>query len=272
MGLALGTVIDSRHSDFTPGDTVTHMYGYRDYAVVPAAGNGLGGAGALTKVSTDGFAPQWFLGPLGTSGLTAFVGIEDIIGLRPDDVVWVSAAAGAVGGIATQLARLRGSTVVASAGSPDKVTYLRDTLGADAAFDYHTGDIGDLVAAAAPDGLDAYFDSVGGDHFDAALRSMRPDGRIAMCGGISGYETPKPAAQPAELFQIVSKGLSIRGFRAGSFVSRYDAMREEIGGHLTDGVMVYSETVYDGLELAPTALVEMLTGRTTGKTLCRLPW
>ncbi|MGU3432487.1 NADP-dependent oxidoreductase [Actinomycetes bacterium M1A6_2h] len=271
VGLALGTVVESRHTDFAPGDTVTHMYGYRDYAVVPADGNGLGGAGALTKIETGNFAPQWFLGPLGTSGLTAFVGIVDIIGLRPGDVVWVSAAAGAVGGIATQLARLRGSTVIASAGGADKVAYLRDTLGADAAFDYHTDDVGDLVAAAAPDGIDAYFDSVGGDHFDAALRNLRPDGRIAMCGGISGYDTTTPTAQPTGLFQIVSKGLCIKGFRAGSFVSRYESMREEIGGHLTDGTMVYSETVYEGLEQAPTALVEMLTGRTTGKTLCRLP-
>ncbi|WP_188547628.1 NADP-dependent oxidoreductase [Rhodococcoides trifolii] len=270
VGLALGVVVESRSSRFSPGDTVTHMYGYRDCAVVPAGGGGLGGAGSLTKIETDGFAPQWFLGPLGSSGLTAYVGLVEIIGLQPADVLWVSAAAGAVGSIAAQLAVLRGSTVIASAGNQDKVDYLRDGLGVHSAFDYHSGDVTTLVADAAPDGIDAYFDNVGGDHFDAALANLRTGGRIAMCGAISGYDVAAPGPGPSNTFQITAKSLSIRGFRAGSFAHLYDAMRFEVGTHLSDGSMVHRESVYEELEQAPTALVDLLNGRTTGKTLCRL--
>ncbi|WP_072803203.1 NADP-dependent oxidoreductase [Rhodococcoides yunnanense] len=268
VGLALGVVVDSRSDDFVPGDTVSHMLGYRDYAVVSATAGGLGGAGTLTTVEPGTWPLQWFLGPLGSSGLTAYVGLFEILGIEPTDTVWISAAAGAVGSIATQLARRHGCTVVASAGTRQKVDYLVDALGASRAFDHHDGDVGALLADAAPDGIDAYFDNVGGGHFSAALDHLRPHGRIAMCGAVSTYGTTAP--MPSNLFQITAKSLRINGFRAGAYNHLYDSMRSIVGPGLRDGTMLYEESVYDGLGSAPLALIEMLNGRTRGKTLCRL--
>lgn len=267
-GLALGEVLDSRSDHFSPGDVVSHMFGYRDYAIIDSAAGGLGGAGTLTKIDAGSFPHQWFLGPLGSSGLTAYVGLFEILDLAPTDTVWMSAAAGAVGSVATQLARLHGCTVVASAGSADKVTFLRDSLGATSAFDYHDGDVGTLLASAAPDGIDAYFDNVGGRHFAAALDHLKPGGRIAMCGAVSTYGAS--GSMPSNLFQITAKSLRLQGFRAGAYNHLYDDMRTLVGGHLQDGTLIYEESVYDGLEQAPAALVGMLNGDTTGKTLCRL--
>ncbi|MGF0312269.1 NADP-dependent oxidoreductase [Rhodococcus sp. IEGM1428] len=268
VGLALGTVVESRHENFQPGDLVSHMYGYRDYATVSATAGGLGGAGTLTKIDAGDWPHQWFLGPLGSSGLTAYVGLFEVLDIRPSDVVWISAAAGAVGSIATQLAGHHGCTVIASAGSRLKADHLVDALGASRSFDYHDGDMDSLLAQAAPQGIDAYFDNVGGSHFTAALNALRPEGRVAMCGAISTYETSNTL--PSNLFQITAKSLSIRGFRAGSFGHLYDRMRSTVGSRLADGTMIYEESVYDGLELASTALVDLLNGRTSGKTLCRL--
>ena len=205
LGLALGVVEESRHEDFAPGQTVSHMFGYRDYAVVRPGGTTIGGYGALTEVTENGFPLQWQLGPLGSSGLTAYAGLLAVAGLQQSDTVWISAAAGAVGSIAAQLAKLRGATVIGSAGSPAKVDYLHTTLGLDGAFDYHDGPVGDLLAASAPEGIDLYFDSVGSDHLIAAIETMRPGGRIAMCGALSEYDTLAAPPTPSNLFQLVSK-------------------------------------------------------------------
>lgn len=246
------------------------MFGYRDYAVVADGGETLGGAGSLTKIDPGEFAPQWYLGPLGSAGLTAYVGLFEILELKPNDVLWVSAAAGAVGSIAVQLAILRGNTVVASAGSPEKVDYLRNVLGVSHAIDYRAGDLKTQLAEAVPNGIDAYFDNVGGDHLGAALDHLRPGGRVAMCGAVSTYDTDSPEPGPPNLFQITAKYLQLRGFRAGSYDHLYADMRSEVGTHLADGAMTYEESIYSGLEQAPSALVGMLNGRNTGKTLCRL--
>jgi len=221
VGLALGVVVESRDENFRPGDLVSHMYGYRDFAVVSATAGGLGGAGTLTRIDTQDWPQQWFLGPLGSS-----------------------------------------------AGSRRKADHLVDALGASRSFDYHDGDMDSLLARAAPDGIDAYFDNVGGSHFTAALDALRSEGRVAMCGAISTYETSNTL--PSNLFQITAKSLSVRGFRAGSFGHLYDTMRSTVGSRLVDGTMIYEESVYDGLEQASTALVDLLNGRTSGKTLCRL--
>lgn len=270
VGLALGTVVESRSPEFAAGELVSHMFGYRAYAVVAAGGETLGGAGGLTRIDPGEFAPEWYLGPLGSAGLTAYVGLFEILELKPKDVLWVSAAAGAVGSIAVQLATLRGNTVVASAGGPEKVEYLRNALGASHAIDYRAGDLKKQLAEAVPDGIDAYFDNVGGDHLGAALNHLRPGGRVAMCGAVSTYDTDSPAPGPTNLFQITAKSLQMRGFRAGAYDGLYADFRSEVGGYLTAGMMTYQETVFEGLEQAPTALVGMLNGRTTGKTLCRL--
>lgn len=249
---------------------VSHMFGYRSYAVVTADGETLGGTGGLTKITPGNFPPQWYLGPLGSAGLTAYVGLFEVLELKNHDVLWVSAAAGAVGSIAVQLAVLRGNTVVASAGGPEKVEYLRRVLGVSHAIDYRAGDLKTQLTKAVPGGIDAYFDNVGGDHLGAALDHLRPGGRIAMCGAVSTYDTSSPAPGPTNLFQITAKSLQVTGFRAGAYDELYADVRSEVGGYLAKGMMTYQETVFDGLDLAPTALVGMLNGNNTGKTLCRL--
>ena len=181
--------------------------------------------------------------------------------MREGDVVWVSAAAGAVGSLAAQIAKLRGHTVIGSAGSPDKVRYLLDELGLDAAFDYHDGPLVDRLREAAPDGIDVYFDIVGGDHLQAALTVLRPWGRIAMCGAISEYESPEPQPGPTNLFQIVANNLTVRGFRASAYLHRQPEAHAQLGAWLKEGRLAYEETIVDGLERAPEALMRMLAGR-----------
>ncbi|GGK90882.1 MDR family NADP-dependent oxidoreductase [Nocardia jinanensis] len=267
-GLALGVVAETRNPDYAVGDLVSHTLGYREFAVVGTGAQTLGGYGAPTRVDPGDLPPQWFLGPLGSAGLTAYVGLVEILELSAADTLWVSSAAGAVGAVAAQLAALRGVTVLGSAGSPDKVAYLRDELGI-AAFDYHEPTLAESLAALAPTGIDAYFDNVGGDHLTAALDALRPQGRVALCGAVSGYDGAAPAGPP-NLFTMVAKGLRMRGFRAGSFNYLEQPMRVEVGGHLAAGRLVHRESIFDGIEQAAAALVAMLAGATTGKTLCRL--
>ncbi|MEU1980776.1 NADP-dependent oxidoreductase [Nocardia sp. NPDC019395] len=267
-GLALGRVIESRSPDFAVGDLVSHTLGYREYALVGTRVQTIGGYGAPARIDAGELPPQWFLGPLGSAGLTAYVGLFEILAVAPGDTLWVSSAAGAVGALAAQLAHIRGATVIGSVGSPAKVAFLRDELGIPA-FDYRDGALPESLAALAPGGIDAYFDNVGGDHLTAALDALRPAGRIALCGAVSGYDGAAPAGPP-NLFTMVSKGLRMRGFRAGSFTHLEEPMRREVAGYLADGRLAYRESVFHGIAEAPAALVALLSGATVGKTLCRL--
>ena len=268
--LTVGEVVESRAEGFSPGDTVSHAAGWRDHAVVKAGEPSLGGVGTLAHLDTTLAPAEKFLGPVGNMGLTAYVGLVDGAQLREGDVVWVSAAAGAVGSLAAQIAKLRGHTVIGSAGSPAKVRHLLDELGLDAAFDYHDGPVGELLREAAPDGIDVYFDGVGGDHLHAALAAMRPWGRIALCGAISEYESTEPQPGPDNLFQAVANNLTLRGFRASAYLHRLPEAQRELGGYLAEGRLLYRETIVDGLERAPDALIRMLNGDSTGKTLVRV--
>ena len=203
-------------------------------------------------------------------GLTAYAGLFEAAGLREGDTVWVSAAAGAVGSLAAQFAKIRGHRVIGSAGSDEKVAYLLDDLGLDAAFNYKAGPVAELLREAAPDGIDVYFDSVGGDHLEAALGALRRWGRVALCGAMSSYQSVAPTPGPGNLFQATANDLTLRGFRGSSYVDRIPEMQREVGAWLRDGRLRYRETVVDGLEHAPDALVAMLAGRTIGKTLVRI--
>jgi NADPH-dependent curcumin reductase CurA len=185
-------------------------------------------------------------------------------------VVFVSGAAGAVGALAVQIAKLAGHTVIGSAGSAAKVAYVRDELGADAAFCYRDGAVADLVRAAAPNGIDVYFDNVGGDHLEAALDSSRVGGRVALCGAISDYNATQPVPGPSNLFNAVGKGLTLRGFMARMYDHRMDAFRREMRGWLAEGRIVYPETIVEGLEQAPRGFIAMLGGRNVGKSLVRV--
>lgn len=266
--MTVGEVIESRADGFSAGDTVRHAAGWRDYAVVASGTPALGGLGTLARLDT-GLAPaQSYLGPLGGMGLTAYAGLFDVAGLREGDVVWVSAAAGAVGSLAAQFARLRGHRVIGSAGSDAKVSYLLDELGLDAAFNHRAGPVADLLRSTAPDGIDVYFDCVGGDHLEAALAALRPRGRVALCGAVSQYG--RAARGPANLFQATANDLTLRGFRGSTHVHRMGEMVHDVAGWLADGRLRYRETIVDGLERAPAALARMLAGDTIGKTLVRI--
>jgi NADPH-dependent curcumin reductase CurA len=268
--MTVGEVADSRAEGFAPGDTVWHAFGWRDYATVRAGEEALRGVGTLRRLDASSTPPRAYLGVLGGNGLTAYAGLLHVAGLRDGDVVWVSAAAGAVGSIVVQLAKLRGHRVIASAGSPEKVRFLRDELGADAAFDYHEGSTLDLLRAAAPGGIDVYFDNVGGDHLEAALDVLRRWGRVAVCGAISEYDAAEPPPGPRNLFRLFTNDLTVSGFRGSSYAHLIDEMQQELGGLLRAGRLRYRETVVDGLEHAPEALARLMRGETIGKTIVRI--
>jgi len=262
--MAVGEVVESRAEGFAPGDVVSHAQGWRDYAVVDPHAEQLGGIGTLSRLDIGDAEPQWYLGALGGMGLTAYAGLHVVDALGGGETVWVSAAAGAVGSLAAQIAKLRGNRVIASAGTDEKVDWLREALGVEA-FNYRCGDLSSSLCELAPEGIDAYFDSVGGDHLEAALDHLTGHGRVAMCGSISDYES-EPSG-PRNLFLAVSKNLMLRGFRASSNLHLMAEMREQLSAWLSSGELVHRETVFDGLDLAPHALAEMISGRTTGKTL-----
>ncbi len=268
--MSVGEVLVSRAAGFGVGDVVSHGWGWRDLAVVSAGAVSVGGVGTLARLDTSLGPPEMFLGPLGNMGLTAYVGLVRAAELRDGDVVWVSAAAGAVGSIAAQVAKLRGHRVIGSAGSAAKVEYLLDELRLDAAFDYHDGPVLELLQSAAPDGIDVYFDNVGGDHLQAALATLRRSGRVAMCGAISEYELVGPQPGPTNLFQAVANDLTLRGFRASTNLDLLGESARLLGGWLAGGRLRYRQTIVDGLERAPEALVAMLAGETVGKTLVRI--
>lgn len=260
-GGALGEVVESRADGFAVGDTVLHQLGWREVAVLP-------GAHARKVVAPEGVPVTAFLGALGMPGLTAYVGLLDIAALREDDVVFVSGAAGAVGSIAGQLAKLRGHTVIGSAGSPEKVAWLQDELGFDRVFDYHDGPAAKLLKAAAPDGFDVYFDNVGGEQLEAAIFHIRTHGRIALCGAISGYNGDGYGVRNLAL--AVGKRVNLRGFIILDHADRQAAFVEEVGGYLRDGRMQLRETIVDGgIEAAPQAFIDLLRGANTGKMLVR---
>jgi NADPH-dependent curcumin reductase CurA len=268
--MTVGEVVESHADGFAPGDTVWHAAGWRDYAVVRAAETALGGLGTLRRLDTSMVPASAYLGVLGGNGLTAYAGLFHVAGLREGDVVWVSAAAGAVGSLVAQFAKMRGHRVIASAGSADKVDYLLGELGVDAAFDYKQRPVLGQLLAAAPEGIDVYFDNVGGDHLDAALAVLRRGGRVAVCGTISEYDADEPPPGLRNLFLAVANELTIRGFRGSSYVHLLDEMTRDVAAWLRAGELRIRETVVDGLERAPAALAALMRGDTLGKTVVKV--
>jgi NADPH-dependent curcumin reductase CurA len=268
--MTVGEIVESRADGFAPGDTVWHSFGWRDYAIVEAGKQALNGIGTLTKLDLEVAAPQAYLGVLGGNGLTAYVGLFHVAGLREGDVVWVSAAAGAVGSLAAQMAKIRGHRVIGSAGSDEKVRYLLEELGLDAAFNYNVGPLGESLRDAAPDGIDVYFDNVGGDHLETALGALRRWGRVAVCGMISQYDADEPSPGPRNLFLTVANDLTIRGFRGSSHAQLLPVATRELSAWVREGRLRYRETIVDGLESAPAALAGLMRGENTGKTIVRI--
>jgi hypothetical protein len=258
-GGAIGEVIASGSDTIPVGATVLHSLGWRDLALLDATH-----ARIVDPLAAP--TPATYLGALGTTGFTAYVGLLDIAGLREGDVVFVSGAAGAVGSIAGQIAKLRGaSRVIGSAGSAAKVNHLVDKLGFDAAFNYHDGPVHRQLAAAAPDGIDVYFDNVGGDHLTAAIYALHNFGRVALCGAIDAYNATDARPGPPNLGLAVSKRLTLRGFIVIDHHDRMPAFLAEVAPWIRDGRVVADETVVHGLEHAPDAFIGLLRGENVGK-------
>jgi NADPH-dependent curcumin reductase CurA len=261
-GGAVGEVVASNAPGFEVGDTVLHGLGWREYAAVNAAD--------ATKVDPQAAPVGAYLGVLGMPGMTAYAGLLDVAAFKEGDVVFVSGAAGAVGQVAGQVARLRGAKrVIGSAGSDAKVKYLVEELGFDAAFNYKDGPVAELLAAAAPDGIDVYYDNVGGEHLEAAIASFNQFGRVAMCGSISNYNTTDPVG-PRNIGLAVGKRLSLRGFIVWDHEHLREDFVREVSGWIASGELRYQETVTEGLDRAPEAFIGMLRGENVGKALVTL--
>jgi NADPH-dependent curcumin reductase CurA len=263
-GGAVGRVVASRAPDVPGGSLVLTDAGWRDLAVL--------GARELTVLpDLPDIPPSYHLGVLGMPGLTAYAGLFRIAEFREGDAVFVSGAAGAVGSLVGQFARLRGaSAVVGSAGSPEKVRWLTGELGFTAAFDYHDGPVAELLTGAAPDGIDVYFDNVGGEHLEAAIGAFRLGGRGALCGSISGYNAVTPPPGPRNLFMMVAKRLTLRGFLVFDHPDLRPEFEATVPGWLASGELVVRETVREGLEDAVPAFLDLMRGGNTGKMVVRL--
>jgi NADPH-dependent curcumin reductase CurA len=268
--MTIGEIVDSRAEGFARGDVVQHAVGWRDFSVVPAGRASVNGIGMLTKIDTTLAPASTYLGALGGSGLSAYAGLVHAADLRAGDVVWVSAAAGAVGSLAAQFAKLRGHRVIGSAGSDAKVAFLLDELGLDAAFNYRSRPLGELLHEAAPEGIDVYFDNVGGAHLEIGIAALRRFGRVAICGMVSEYETESPPAGPRNLFLAVANDLTIRGFRRASYQHLFPDLVREVSSWIREGRLYCRETVIEGLDRAPEALATLMSGDSTGKTLVRI--
>jgi NADPH-dependent curcumin reductase CurA len=262
-GRAIGEVVSSASDEFAVGDLVTTNLGWRSHGVAPARA-----VRALTPV--EGLSTSVFLGVLGAPGLTAWVGLLHKAALRPGDTVFVSGAAGAVGSLVGQLARLKGAShVVGSAGSAAKVRWLTGELGFDAAFDYHDGPVLDQLRDAAPDGIDVYFDNVGGEHLDAALAVANDFARVAVCGQIAGYNDAPDRSSTGvrNLAEVVRKRLTLRGFIVTDDLDRRDEFLAEVGPWVRGGEVRFAETLVTGVDRAVDAFRGLLRGENTGKMI-----
>jgi len=262
QGGAVGEVVASNDPAFKAGDAVQSFLGWREAFNAPAA--------AVQKLETHGLPPQAFLGVAGMPGLTAYVGLLKIAALKDGDVVFVSAAAGAVGQVVCQIAKLKGHTVIGSVGGPEKVAYLKE-LGIDHVIDYKAEP--DLTAAltrVAPDGIDVYFENVGGVHMEAALMAARPFGRFALCGMISQYNDTDLGAGTRGLIMVVGKQLRLEGFIVSSHFDMMPAFVKEMAGWIAEGKVKARETVEEGIENAPAAFLKLFKGENLGKMLVKL--
>jgi NADPH-dependent curcumin reductase CurA len=264
QGGAVGRVIGSRSPDVPEGALVLADAAWRDVAVLDARH-----VAVLPEV--EGVPPSYHLGVLGMPGLTAYAGLFRVGEFREGDTVFVSGAAGAVGSLVGQFARLRGAfAVIGSAGSEQKVQWLTGELGFTAAFDYHSGRVADLLGQAAPDGIDVYFDNVGGEHLEAAIGAFRLHGRAAICGSISAYNAVEPPPGPRNMSQLVARRITLRGFLVGDHTDLRPEFVEAVSGWLRSGELVVRETVREGLDQAVPAFLDLLRGGNTGKMVVRL--
>jgi NADPH-dependent curcumin reductase CurA len=259
----MGRVVKSRNPAFDEGDIVTNRFGFREYFISEGRG--------LSKLTPDPALPLTaYMHALGNPGFTAYGGLLHIGELKEGEQVFVSTAAGAVGSIAVQIAKIHGCYVVGSTGSDDKVRWLLDEAKIDAAINYKTQPIRKALRENAPKGIDVYFDNVGGEHLDAALGVMNQLGRVAVCGMISGYNERGSRVPVYNLSNIIYGRMNLRGFVATDFPHLYDQFRSDMTQWLKDGRIKTQETVYEGIDRAAAAMVGLMQGANSGKMLVRL--
>ncbi|WP_381798946.1 NADP-dependent oxidoreductase [Streptomyces niveus] len=263
-GGAVGEVVASNADGFAVGDHVLHGLGWREYAQVPAR--------YAVKVDASLAPLSAYLGVLGMPGLTAYAGLFEVASFKEGDTVFVSGAAGAVGSQVGQLARIKGaSRVIGSAGSDDKVKLLVEEYGFDAAFNYKSGgSVKEQLKKAAPDGIDVYFDNVGGEHLEAAISSFNLHGRATICGMISLYNSTEAAPAPRNLAQVIGKRLRLQGMLVGDHQALQPQFVKDVAGWLASGELKYRETSVEGIENGFDAFLGLLRGENTGKMIVTL--
>ncbi len=262
-GAAIGEVVASNNLSFSVGSKVASMNGWREYFI--------GSGDDLQRLPETGVAEQAFLGVLGMPGMTAYTGLTKIAELKAGENVFVSAASGAVGAIVCQIAKLKGCHVAGSVGSDAKARYLLEELGVDAVVNYKTSlDLQGDIADACPNGIDVYFENVGGAQLEAVLNLMNDHGRIAVCGMIDQYNATSPQPGPANLAQIIIKRLKLQGFIVFDHWDDYPAFVQQMGRWISEGNISWKETVFNGIEQAPEAFIGLFTGGNTGKMLVKL--
>ncbi|CAN6380932.1 unnamed protein product [Urochloa humidicola] len=256
----VGKVIDSTHPEFNAGDHVWGMSGWEEYTLVTQPES-------LIKIKHTELPLSYYTGVLGMTGLTAYAGIMEVGRPKRGDFVFVSAASGAVGQVVGQLAKIAGCYVVGSAGSDEKVNLLKTKFGYDDAFNYKSEtDLAAALKRRLPDGIDIYFDNVGGATLDAALLQMRKGGTVVVCGMISQYNLEQPDGV-RNLFTIIPKSVRVEGFNVGGYFHMYSRFEEEMAGYIKEGKVIVVEDVVEGIESAPAALVGLFAGRNVGKQL-----
>jgi NADPH-dependent curcumin reductase CurA len=261
---SIGRVVESRSPLLAPGDHVEGMAGWQQYSVVKA-----GGPFGATKLPRE-LDPKLLMSVLGVTGLTAYFGLLDLGQPKAGETVVVSGAAGATGSVAGQIARIKGCRVVGIAGGPDKCAWLTKQARFDAAIDYKREDVGARLRELAPQGVDVYFDNVGGDILDAVLAQIRMKARIVLCGGISAYNEVDPPPGPRNLMNLVIQRARMEGFIVIDYAPRFAAGREELKRWVDAGEIAYQVDLVRGIERAPEALLRLFSGKNLGKQLVQV--
>ncbi len=262
-GGCIGKVIESQNDDFSVGDYVLGSLGWREKW--KSSGEG------VTRVDPKLAPLQSFLSVLGMTGMTAWAGLTRVAKLKPGSTVFVSAASGAVGSIVCQIAKSMDCRVIGSAGKASKIAWLREKAQVDEVFNYKkTENLSAELGGLAPNGIDVYFDNVGGEHLEAALDHMNVHGVIVSCGMISTYNATEPVAAPRNLFKIIGKRVRMEGMLVFDFLDQRDKFLTDMSGWIESGAVVWEETITDGLENAPAAFIGLFQGDNMGKSLVRI--
>ena len=269
IGGTVGEVVESRHPKFKPGDQVVGMGGWQEYSVVDGNAPGL-----LRKVDTTHVPLSYYLGAVGMPGVTAWYGLTQIIAAKEGDTVVVSAATGAVGSAYAALAKARGCRAVGIAGGPAKCKYAVEVLGYDACISHYDDDLAEQLAAACPDGIDVYFENVGGSSWEAAMPLLNNFARVPVCGLIAHYNQTELPPGPDRMSQlqglILRRSLKMQGFIVSNYRNRFPDFVRDMSGWLAEGKVTYREDVVNGLENAPQAFLGLFSGANFGKLVVKV--